>query len=417
MESQLMREESREVFAAGKAYAPTSAVSERLIKRAMRGDRDALLSLCRETARGVLRRTRVIFTNSMDAEDVAQEVLIRVCESIHKLRDPGKFGAWLNRIVLNEVKRQMNKNSKRAKVLYLDDYIEDVVEENEEFLPQEFHLRNEDSKAVKDIVDGLPDQQRKAIVFHYFEGLSVEETSKVMDIRHQSVSQYLKLARVKIKDDLLRLAERPENVRFQSIALSPAGLVLGQALHMESGRIGVGEEVWIQKLVDGCTQHMEAAGAGASKTTVSGLKWSLLPIGSAAAVVAVAAMIWTGGPEPAAPAPAAPAPADTGAEARGSVMLTGGDAENVHVNPTKAVANGEDGISALEASHWWITPAESETVLYEGQGGVVEGPLAAMRASGEDGEYLLHFNMENAEGHSYTLKCNIVVSSPEEARG
>jgi predicted DNA-binding protein (UPF0251 family) len=299
----------------------------------------------------------------------------------------------------------MGKNTKRAKVLYLDDYIDDVVEENEEFLPQEFHLRKEDSKIVKGIIDRLPEQQRRVVVFHYFEGMGVGETAKLMDIRQQSVSQYLKLARVKIREDLLSLAERQGNARFRSIALSPVGLVLGQALHMESGSLGLGNEAWAQKLVDGCARHIQTPAAPPEAATSSLKKGLFFGGGGAAVVAVVAALLWTGAPEPASPAP----PAELSAEATGSVVLTGGDAENPHVNPTKAVAKGEGGSGGIKAGYWWITPADSETVLYSGQGGVVEEPLAGMQARGEDGEYLLSFKMKDAADHTYTLKCNILI--------
>ena len=56
---------------------------ERMVEKAMHGNRIALAELCQTIARGVLFRLSYKLKNRADAEDATQEVLIRVCESIH----------------------------------------------------------------------------------------------------------------------------------------------------------------------------------------------------------------------------------------------------------------------------------------------------------------------------------------------
>ena len=64
---------------------------EALASKASRGDREALLSLCRAIAKNILFRVSCKVSNRMDAEDTAQEILIRVCANIHSLKDPEAF--------------------------------------------------------------------------------------------------------------------------------------------------------------------------------------------------------------------------------------------------------------------------------------------------------------------------------------
>ena len=82
-----------------------------LAKKAKQGDREALSSLCKAITKNVLFRTSFKL-NQMDAEDAAQNVLLAVCTKIHHLKEPKAFGAWLNSIIVNEIRRYSSNNAK-----------------------------------------------------------------------------------------------------------------------------------------------------------------------------------------------------------------------------------------------------------------------------------------------------------------
>ena len=63
---------------------------------------------------------------------------------------------------------------------------------------------------MMEIIATLPSRQREAIILHYYGGLSVTEVAAAMSIPHQSVSLYLKLARKKMREELLRRREQSE---------------------------------------------------------------------------------------------------------------------------------------------------------------------------------------------------------------
>jgi len=178
-----------------KKYAEIDALAE----KAIQGDSAALHSLCEKLARTILFRAKYMLGNEMDAEDVAQNVLLRVCENIRSLRKPKAFQAWLSRIVVNETRRFAATRAKYGTALDIDDYEDELVEENVGLLPDECLEDKTVSQAVMEIISKLPARQREALMLHYYDDLKVTEIARVMSIPHQSASRYLALAREKLK--------------------------------------------------------------------------------------------------------------------------------------------------------------------------------------------------------------------------
>jgi len=171
-------------------------ILEEIVINAVKGDPEALHDLCEKITKSVLFRTKYILNNPMDAEDVSQNVLIRVCENIHTLRQPKAFRGWLGRIVTNEVRTHMSRSKSEHTAENIDDYAESLADESEEQLPQYNVEVKEFGQDVMDVLSNLPTRQREAMILYYYDQLSVVEIAKIMEIPHQSVSRYLTLARV-----------------------------------------------------------------------------------------------------------------------------------------------------------------------------------------------------------------------------
>ncbi len=210
--------------------------TESLVVQTARGDREALIKLCQTIAKSVLFRVRRLLPNYQDAEDVSQDVLIRVCENIHTLKNPASFEAWVNSIILNEARRHMKQAAKTTDVLHIEDYVFEVEEEDEDFLPQAHSLREEDCRTIIEIIDALPDRQREVVMLYYYRGLKTVETAEVMGISRATATQYLKLAREKIKEELRRLSEQAGGVRYGTYAMLPFGSLVTQVFEQEAIR-------------------------------------------------------------------------------------------------------------------------------------------------------------------------------------
>ena len=374
---------------------------EWLVRGAMRGNKEALQDLCKTVAQDVLFSTCRILNNRSDAEDAAQEILIRLCMGIRDLHDPKAFDVWLGRITTNETRRVMMKNKKHNSVVSISDYIDAIEEENEDFLPQDCAIRQEDRKLVLEIVDRLPERQREAVTLHYFSCLSVTETAEAMEVRHQVASRYLKLAREKIKEELEQ-RDFGAWASARGLALLPMGALLSQVLQQESGALALTNSAWIQQAATTCP----AAAGGAAKTTAAGAGL----VKAAAAVVtagAIAAGAWAGYTnihkvEAPTPPPSPPPPIVRTSDY--DVIFSGGSESAEHINPERAEAYVGTDHGDMTANSWWITSAdESGLVLYSGSGGFADEVFAQMRSDGLDGEFEINFRMQDAADNTYTL--------------
>jgi RNA polymerase sigma-70 factor (ECF subfamily) len=374
--------------------------TDTLVIRARAGHRQALLELCRSIARGVLFRVLRLLPENQDAEDIAQDALIQVCENISALKEPKAFNGWLNSIVLNEVRKYIRKNTKRfGNVVYLDEFSDDmdIEEKDEKLLPLAYSLHEEECQELMKIIDALPERQRQAIVFHYYDGMSVTETARVMGIQHQNVSQYLMLARKAIKRILQKPTKQTGGESLAAIVPLSVAPLLSEAMRMEAGRI---DPAWVQDAVDGCAEYIGAsASVGVSAFAV--IKAALLSkvaIGAAAVIstAIVTFSIWTpgGGTEPGTEAH----PLSIPPEADPAVVYIGADPVYGHLNPQRAEAYTKNGQQFTPRS-WIVIEIFSGETLCSGIGGVVEEPFGLLPG----GMYRIIFTLEDEADRVYTL--------------
>jgi len=382
-----------------------NAEIEAFVRAAMRGDQDALMSLCRSIAKKVLFRTTMRLQNRMDAEDVAQDVLICVCENIRTLKAPEAFVSWLNSIIINKTKWHYAESVKQTEILDIQDYIDEKIEEDEEFIPQDFVINEEARQAIIDIIKSLPERQQEAIMLHYFEGLNVTEAAGVMKLTKQGASQYLVLARDKIRRGLESQAMAYEAI--SGVAFIPLGSLLPQALSQEAGQLPMMSDAVLRSVVDSGVSHANAAGAQTAKTAKGLTAKGLILLAAclvAAGVFSGNVLLKTNGPADEQPPQAGGAPAiDVAAPDNGEVVFSGGDEANTQVNPlhVSAAASDETGILTIES--WQITAQDDEAVLFKGNDGDADAALAGLVKNGPDGEYIISFLMRNNTGHAYTF--------------
>ena len=397
--------------------AKEAAEFDKLVLKATEGDHDAILSLCQEIARGVLFHANRILLNYEDAGDVAQEVMIRVCDRIRNLKDPGAFKIWLNTIITNEANRYMMKNSKHSVVLNISDYMDAVEEDDAEFLPQEHAIREEARMAVIDAIDTLPGKQREAVVLYYYEGLSVSETATVMEVSQPRVSECIVLAREKVRYELQKQQSGKVTGGMYGIAAMPMGAFMTQAMQQEAELFGNENSDWIQQTIVMCGEFLQKVMPEAAAGTAAwllALKAAIAtPVAGVAATAVTIAAVTVGVhtaniaavPEEA-PLPETPAVA---IEVEGNVVFTGGDGTYAHINPGRAIPALSSNYGDVDTLSWQITTPGGNTVLYSGEGGVVDSALVEMRTRGMDGDYEICFFLEDAQGDTYTLKSNFLI--------
>lgn len=177
----------------GHPGGPDAGEEAILVAAAGRGDAAAFRILVDRHLAGVLTIARRMLRDDAEAEDVAQEAMLRMWRSAKGL-DVGAMGVrpWLRRVVSNLCVDRM-RSGKRLTVT-------DEVPEQIEPATQQSQLEARDtSQRVDAALKELPDRQRMALTLFHYEGLSQVEVGKMMGISDEAVESLLARARRTLK--------------------------------------------------------------------------------------------------------------------------------------------------------------------------------------------------------------------------
>ncbi|MNU31201.1 ECF RNA polymerase sigma factor SigW [compost metagenome] len=165
-----------------------------LIASAVEGNRESFARLIELQYDFILKAAWKWTRHQADAEDVAQEVCIRLGRSISQFKGQGRFTTWLYALVLNVV-RDLARKGRRERDKGLAWKAEASVS-----------TRVEDESAVElwDAVDQLPEKQRDVVILVYSEGLTHAQTADVLGLAETTVSWHLHEARKTLKSLLTR---------------------------------------------------------------------------------------------------------------------------------------------------------------------------------------------------------------------
>jgi len=153
-----------------------------------------------------------------DAEEVAQETLLRVFRSFSQLREPERVRPWVFRIAKNACLMKRRKSIfAPMQELSLDELGAGLNGEPRAFeigdsssLPEDELLRSELRVALHRAVAELPETYRAVVLLRDLEELSTEETAQILDITSDAVKTRLHRARLALRQKLggyLRSAE------------------------------------------------------------------------------------------------------------------------------------------------------------------------------------------------------------------
>ena len=198
------------------------SVTERnLIERIHKGETELFYDLIRPYQRSVFLAGISILGNEADAEEIAQEALLKAFRSLSTFRHESKFSTWLIQIAINEAKMKLRKDHRH---LYSSiekgvqtedgDYIPiDLADWRE--IPSDELERGELREALKHALQSLEGKYRTVFVLRDVEQLSIAETAKVLGISQQNVKTRLLRARLQLRDLLAPLLRAEQSAKVQ----------------------------------------------------------------------------------------------------------------------------------------------------------------------------------------------------------
>jgi len=189
---------------------PAGTISEQeLIAQVQRGHNDLFYELVRPYERRVYAAALAILRNEADAEDVAQEAMLKALANIRQFRAEARFSTWLIQITVNEalMRRRRGRNA-------IMEGIDDHRDEEGEYTPRDFAdwreipsealERKEVRQKLAQALATLDRKYREVFVLRDMEQLNIQETAEALGISIASVKTRLLRARLMLRDLLAR---------------------------------------------------------------------------------------------------------------------------------------------------------------------------------------------------------------------
>ena len=189
---------------------PTSVGSfeQDLIARVQAGQADAFYDLVRPYERDVFLSALSLTKNDADAEEVAQEAMLKAFKNIAGFRREAKFSTWLIQIAINEAKMKIRKNRRH---LY-ESIDEPQTSDDGDYIPKDFAdwreipsealERKELRDALASALNSLPEKYRTVMMLRDVQQLSIAETAQILGISEANVKTRLSRARLQMRDAL-----------------------------------------------------------------------------------------------------------------------------------------------------------------------------------------------------------------------
>jgi RNA polymerase sigma-70 factor (ECF subfamily) len=178
---------------------------EKLIQRIRSGESELFYELIRPYERRVYAAAFAILRNEADADDVAQEAVLKAFKHIRQFRGEARFSTWLIQITVNEAR--MRKRKEHAGLM---EPIDDRKNEDDNYTPRDFAdwreipsdalERKEVRQKLAEALAALGQIYREVFVLRDMQHLSIEETAKALGISTASVKTRLLRARLMLRD-------------------------------------------------------------------------------------------------------------------------------------------------------------------------------------------------------------------------
>ena len=168
---------------------------EPIVSRAIAGDSEAFSELYRLTWRRQYVIVKKYFNSDILAEDILQDIYVKLLQSISTLKNPKTFMAFLNRITYNTCisyyrkKEPQNEQHCSDDTLFLNQPEMDLV-----FIPEEKALRDERYSALAEAMKTLSADERFLLSMRYYQNNKLSEIAEIMNCSLSTVKRRLNTA-------------------------------------------------------------------------------------------------------------------------------------------------------------------------------------------------------------------------------
>lgn len=174
-----------------------SASDEECIAAFLNGDERAFLALVDRYQRPLYGWLRRMTRDAQSAEDLFQEVFLKVFRSLPQLREPERFRIWLFRIAVHQARRFLGRRRPTFS-----------IEADEQAASRPEAPDDDLLEALREAVDLLPERQREVVLLRTYRGLSYEEIARCLAVTEENARANYYQALKKLRASFGRGEER-----------------------------------------------------------------------------------------------------------------------------------------------------------------------------------------------------------------
>jgi RNA polymerase sigma-70 factor (ECF subfamily) len=173
-----------------------------LVRRTAQRDESAFEELIAKYEDRVYNTVYRYLGDETEAEDVAQEVFVRIWKHARSFRGRSSFSTWLYRVVVNQC-----LNHRRKRRMDVEPLDSEKLADQKSRSPEAEMERRAEVLAVRRAVEGLPGRQRLALILAKYEGKSYKDIASIMGVSVPTVESLIHRARATLRKRLLPLRE------------------------------------------------------------------------------------------------------------------------------------------------------------------------------------------------------------------
>lgn len=185
-------------------WGVTAVDENKLVNKAVKGDNSAFEALM-EKHMGIIYNIALrMAANQDDAEDMTQEIMIKIFRSLGSFKGNSKFSTWIYRVAVNtcldELKKKKNKKHLSLDAEISGDDGENQIEiKDDSPSPEKLAEQNELRDMVAAAVKLLSDEHRAVIVLRDIRGMSYSEIAGILGCSDGTVKSRISRARAQLK--------------------------------------------------------------------------------------------------------------------------------------------------------------------------------------------------------------------------
>ena len=173
-----------------------------LIQKYLEGDKEAYGVLVKKFKTKVFNLAYSMTHDREVADDLAQEIFIKVYFSLKTFQFKSKFGTWLYRVAINHIRDFLRKKG-RIKHVSLENIVErPMIQEDETVIREKESQEEQRRDLVYKVLGTLPEKYRMILTLRDMQGISYRDITKILSIAPGTVDSRLFRARKMLREKL-----------------------------------------------------------------------------------------------------------------------------------------------------------------------------------------------------------------------